>query len=86
VRSIPKQQRGPPTPGHLNPRKFEDHYEVVVVRLLRPKQKGKAFKEPKKASQPSKVITLMARRASIGQEKAEAEKAPKRSAKKKPGH
>jgi DNA end-binding protein Ku len=67
--------------AHFDPQKFEDHHEAALIRLLRAKQKGKAFKEPEEAPQPSWVINLMdALRASIGQEKAEAEKAPKRKA------
>ena len=57
--------------GHFDPKKFEDHYETVLVELLRKKQEGRAI-EPvrEEGPAPRRVINLMdALRASIGAEK-----------------
>jgi DNA end-binding protein Ku len=55
--------------GHFDPAKFEDHYEVAVVELLRAKQAGRAIAPSKDEPAPQRVINLMdALRASIGAE------------------
>jgi DNA end-binding protein Ku len=53
---------------HFDPKKFEDHYEVALVELLRQKQAGRAIEPVKdEGAQPQRVINLMdALRASIG--------------------
>ena len=53
---------------HFDPKKFEDHYEVALVELLRQKQAGREIEPVKdEGVQPQRVINLMdALRASIG--------------------
>jgi DNA end-binding protein Ku len=53
--------------GHLEPGKFEDHYEAALTELLTKKQKGLPITAAKKTT-PDNVVNLMdALRASIGQ-------------------
>ena len=53
----------------FDPTKFEDHYELALVELLRAKQAGAVIQPKKEDAQPQRVINLMdALRKSIGAE------------------
>lgn len=53
----------------FDPSKFEDHYELALVELLRAKQAGAVIQPKKEEAQPQRVINLMdALRKSIGAE------------------
>jgi DNA end-binding protein Ku len=66
--------------GRFEPDKFEDHYETALIDLINKKRSGKPI-TPKERPRGENVVDLMeALRRSVGG--AEAEKAPKKSAKK----
>ena len=68
--------------GVFDPKKFEDHYESALVKLINQKRAGKMIR-PKERPKGENVIDLMeALRQSVGREKSTEPATPKKSVKK----